>query len=452
MPVPFEIEKGEQPSSPAVDDKKRSTFKKFFDDSSFNAALYVFASTSWTKRIFWVVVLLVATGAFSYVTVTHILRLAREPISTSITLTRESELQFPAVTICSLSLLNTTTIRDNSGQSAVDNLQSLFSEVQDNSNIPGCMTIASNIVSDTGLNPNWGELTYLTRNDPTVLIRKCTFVGENCINDFEPVSTVGGVCYTFNGPSTQSTRAVQGTGIRHGLQVQLSPDDQVFSLFQDFGFRVIIHNRDEFPLGQEGIAVGLNSTAYIAMRQVVSVDKTRFSSGHQCRGENYDNSNQDLSIPNYSSYSPSLCLNDCFYRSVADQCQCIESTRFYTPLSSSPYNQLRSCELQDLCCEVNAFDTVRERCDCPPKCETVENTVTVSSSTHQTGMVGVNVFYESLILETRETEDSYTVWSLISDTGGNTGLFLGFTLLSGVELLVLVVGLIKDCCCKKRNT
>lgn len=67
-------------------------------------------------------------------------------------------------------------------------------------------------------------------------------------------------------------------------------------------------------------------------------------------------------------------------------------------------------------------------------------------------MVGVNVFYESLILETRETEDSYTVWSLIPDIGGNTGLFLGFTLLSGVELLVLVVGLIKDCCCKKRNT
>ena len=168
---------------------------------------------------------------------------------------------------------------------------------------------------------------------------------------------------------SQRVLYVQGTGIRQGLQVQLSPDDQVFSLFQDFGFRVIIHNRDEFPLGQEGIAVGLNSTAYIAMRQVVSVDKTRFSSGHQCRGENYDNSNQDLSI---SSYSPSLCLNDCFYRSVADQCQCIESTRFYTPLSSSPYNQLRSCELQDLCCEVNAFDTVRERCDCPQKCETVE--------------------------------------------------------------------------------
>ena len=61
--------------------------------------------------------------------------------------------------------------------------------------------------------------------------------------------------------------------------------------------------------------------------------------------------------------------------------------------------------------------------------------------------MGVNVFYESLILEERQTTDSYTPWSLISDIGGNTGLFLGFTLFSVVELMMLVMGLAKDCCC-----
>ena len=65
--------------------------------------------------------------------------------------------------------------------------------------------------------------------------------------------------------------------------------------------------------------------------------------------------------------------------------------------------------------------------------------------------VGVFVYYESLILETRETTDSYTAWSLISDIGGNTGLFLGFTLLSGVELVMYVFGLLKDCCCPCRR-
>ena len=100
----------------------------------------------------------------------------------------------------------------------------------------------------------------------------------------------------------------------------------------------------------------------------------------------------------------------------------------------------------DLCCEVDAFNEVEDSCDCPPKCETVVRTTTVSSSTSDDDFVNVNVFYETLILEKRETSDSYTAWSLISDIGGNTGLFLGLTLLSGVEFLVLVVGLIKDCC------
>ena len=45
-----------------------------------------------------------------------------------------------------------------------------------------------------------------------------------------------------------------------------------------------------------------------------------------------------------------------------------------------------------------------------------------------------------------------SVWSLISDVGGNTGLFLGLTLLSGVELLMLVVELIQDCCFKSKGT
>ena len=42
-------------------------------------------------------------------------------------------------------------------------------------------------------------------------------------------------------------------------------------------------------------------------------------------------------------------------------------------------------------------------------------TTTVSSSTSNDGFAHVNVFYETLVLETRETSDLYTAWSLISD-------------------------------------
>ena len=63
-----------------------------------------------------------------------------------------------------------------------------------------------------------------------------------------------------------------------------------------------------------------------------------------------------------------------------------------------------------------------------------------SSSTNQwRKQVDVNIYYESLIFERRKTTYSYTLWSFISDIGGNTRLFLGLTLLSWVEFMLLLV-------------
>ena len=90
--------------------------------------------------------------------------------------------------------------------------------------------------------------------------------------------------------------------------------------------------------------------------------------------------------------------------------------------------------------------TKLKKTDCLPKCSMAEYILTVSSATTGGEFIGVNLFFQSLFVETRITSSSYTSWNLISDIGGNTGLFLGFTLLSWVELLMLVIGLVKDGC------
>ena len=391
----------------------------------------------------------------------HIYTLVRDPTSTSITLAWQTELTFPAVTVCSLNLLNVTTLRSASNSAINDtrilnDMIKLFDDVEYRNDIEACQSTARSLASATGVDPNWGNLTDLAKNELAAFLTRCRFVGLDCRNDFTPVSTVGGVCYTFNGPSTNPRRTVRGTGIRKGLQLQLSSSEQdsLFSLNSDYGFRIVIHNPDEPPRPEaEGIAVALNSTTYIGMRQITSIYKTRFSDGFRCRGDNYQNPYQNLSFPGYSSYSPSLCQSDCFYSFGARRCNCKEDEKLYKPMpNSQPYSQLRNCTFFDICCEYQAFIEAEDSCDCPPKCETVQHTTTVSSSTNQFGLVNVNIYYESLITETRETEDSYSVWSLISDIGGNTGLFLGLTLLSGVELLMLVVELIKDCCFKSKGT
>ena len=102
----------------------RRRVEKFFDNSTFNGALYIFASKSWTKRIFLGVIIVIANGGFLAVTVADI-QLAHEPNATLITLTRENELSFPAVTICGLSLLNVTTLQSG-GETVVNNLIDLF--------------------------------------------------------------------------------------------------------------------------------------------------------------------------------------------------------------------------------------------------------------------------------------------------------------------------------------
>ena len=320
----------------AIKPSWRRRAEKFFNNSTFNGALYIFASKSWPKRIFWLLIIVIAFGGFCAVTATHVIRLVCEPIATSITLTRENELAFPAVTICSLSLLNITTL-ESGGATVVSDLAYLFSLVH--TDLSECRRIANQLAHNTGQNISWGELTNIANNDLHVLLKNCTYKGRKCgVEDFEPISTVAGRCYTFNRPTTNKPlHTAQGTGVRHGLRLLLSPENQRFTLGRYFGFRVVVHNPDELHRpSSEGTVVGLSSTVYIGMRQIDSVDKTRFSSGHQCRSTE-TNANQDLTFPNYTTYSQSSCLNECVYKSIADRCGCIEP-RFYTPRDGSQYN------------------------------------------------------------------------------------------------------------------
>ena len=96
-----------------------------------------------------------------------------------------------------------------------------------------------------------------------------------------------------------------------------------------------------------------------------SVDETVLSSGMLCLSSNDIITERELSFPQYSTYSHSLCQGECFYEYVIDQCGCAERL-LYTPISDK-YRLIRNCTAPDVCCEVEAFNTVNELCDCPPR-------------------------------------------------------------------------------------
>ena len=444
-------------TQPAEEDSCGAKFKKFCDESSFSAVAYGFRNKPCFLRILWAGVVVLLIAGFCAVTLQGIILLAKEPTATSIKLTREESVDFPAVTICNLNIINDTSllVLNTPGYDVSSKLNELFIAARSTPpNEQGCKDIAREAVQniDPAYNVNFGGLTTFARFYPKNLILSCSYIGEDCINSFTPVNTVEGVCFTFNGPDTEARRKANATGVRQGLRLQLSGNTQIISqsLEGDIGYKVVIHNQNEPPRPEsDGIAVALRSATYIAMKTVRSVDNTQYYSGRQCK-DPIAYSNGKVSLGKYPAYSPDLCLYDCFYTTIADQCGCVERD-LYTPVSS-PYTEMKNCSLADLCCEIIQFDSFSKVCKCLPKCDTIDRTLTISSSTmDDPDIVAVNIYYETLVVEERETLDSYTPWSLISDIGGNTALFLGFNLLTLAELFMFVAGALAACCSRNQR-
>ena len=417
---------------------------KFMNYSSLSTFTYVFyQSRSCTKRIFWLSMLLASLSAFLYFTARNFEILASRPTATTISLERESELDFPAVTLCSFSNLNTTRLL-NFDEKLVDNFTTIFNaaRLQTVSGLERCEAVGRQLANETGVDIGWGELLLRASNLASSIITSCTFSGTPCsAADFEPISTTAGICYTFNGK--QPRRSVDGTGVRRGLQLKLLNDkNQTFTSFDSTGYRVIIHNPDEPPRPfANGIAIALGSTVFVGMKEVRTIDQTTYGaiSCHEGNGAYQGN----LIFPNDPAfpYSRSICETDCLYTDIAEKCDCVER-QFYS--TTEKFNATKNCTLADICCEFQEFYFVNNHCDCLLSCNFVDRTFTVSNAGQDEGAAAINIYYESLVVEARTTVDAYTPTNLIVSIGGNSGLFLGFTMLTVAELLMWLTGEIRD--------
>ena len=351
-----------QPSDKPQQQEKEGV--KWLEDSSLSTVTYVFVkSNSYVVRIIWLVVLLAASGGFAYTTYDRIATLIRQPTATTISIEQRDELRFPAVTLCSLNLVRQDKVVDllpqDPGLVYLSNVLSLGLV-----NTTECKSAASVLASTNNFNGGWGNLTALTGNNISEILTTqgvnilrndlCKFVGQDCgLHDFELTQTTGGLCYTFNG--NEPFRTVKGTGVMQGLRLVLDPHDEQYhtSFFADNGMKIVIHEPDEPPRpGTEGISVPPGSSVYIGMKEVRTIEDTRYSS-RQCRDVN---DNQNFNFTREYPYSTAACLDDCFHTSVADTCGCTE------PLISTPdtfkYQQVQPCNLSDICCFKNELFSV----------------------------------------------------------------------------------------------
>lgn len=445
-----------------------SRFNKYIQSTTTHGVVYIFVGKSKFRRLFWLVIVLTAAIGCLYNVVNRVVFLVNGPISTTISITEPTSVDFPAVTLCNLNLVKRSFLDGVSPR-----LGGLIREVF---YAEGAELECDNAIKtfDVQLpsNQSFSDLIWRGRHTAEDSIFSCSFMGRECnSSDFSPSLTPNGVCYTFNsGRLAPVILKAYGAGTRHSLSLVVGIQQNEYSaaLSHDAGIKVAVHPQSEPPQPDGfGIAVAPGKNAFISMRQTNIEDK---SSKRKCR-DTSDTTSFNF-LQGEFPYSVAACQVDCLRTNIARNCKCLGASMQQKLSAKSNFYNLSNCTIEDICCQVSVISQA-SACDCQQACKrTVYITgtsysafpanyaardlaegvkaqfnVVVNESVFKENFLAVNVYFETLTIEERITHDAYDAVALLSDIGGQLGLFLGASVISVFEFLTWLVDETKDRCC-----
>ena len=431
------------------------------------------------KRLLWLSVILGATIGCLITISDRIRYLISSPTATTISAVRHHTLTFPAVTLCNPGNFRIDILEERNLTSLIQFATLLVSdegaETIDNregGSGSGSLSIISaetceqilESVSESSI--NLGSITFeefavQTRQPVDDFIQGCYFAGEPCGNIteiFEPIFTNLGICYTFNSGKARPLLQSKGTGQRQGLQLVVNSNQPNSIPVLDIGLMVALNTQSELPLpANQGIGVPVGRNAFISIKERNIRDQTR----RNCSSDK-DVATFNFLQGDYSSYSESACLMDCVHSRIADNCECIGARSFYPP-NTDRYSQLPNCTLEKICCVVDTLPSLLNDCNCRSACSSTLYEAMVSynslpaeelqslasrlglpTSLFPSGFLTVSVYFETLSVETQLTSSVYSFVALLSDIGGQVGLFLGLSVISVLQFGDWIIKMLKS--------
>ena len=429
-------------------------FLKYIKSTTAHGVVNIFVGKSYIRKILWLLIVLASASACLYNCIDRIRFLASGPTATTITLNRQPHINFPAVTICNLNMLRKDYLEELGLSETVQRLllgetefiDACTQQVRDNISLP---------------NITYEEMLLQGTHSLENFIIGCQFFGQLCnisYENFVPTLTRLGVCYVFNsGIGDSPVLKTSGTGVRLGLRLimNVSQDQYQASPNLDAGVKIAVHHQSVPPEPDDlGVGIPPGSNAFVSLRQINVVDKTKSN----CFTRNEVSSLNFLQA--YYTYSSSACAIDCLYTQVANTCGCIISS-VHLP-DKEPFASLPRCTIRDTCC-VLSQQTLSASCSsCTPSCNSTFYDLTTSYSSfpanfvqERFNLVGsndnllmTNIFFQSLSINEEVTSSSYSVVSLLSDIGGQLGLFLGISVITVFEFLFWILDELKDRSCR----
>ncbi|VDM57651.1 unnamed protein product [Angiostrongylus costaricensis] len=295
-------------------------------------------------------------------------------------------------------------------------------------------------------------------------VLKCSFNQKDCDmkQDFTLYyDNTYGNCYTFNHRGASSHRAGTNYGLRILLYANVS---EYLPTSEAVGFRITVHDKHIVPFPDAfgySAPTGFMSSYGVRMKQFIRLVAPH---GHCKQGGEDD--------PNFIykgfNYSVEACHRSCAQKLIMEMCHCGD------PMFPIPnINGMAACRatnLEQRECLRNATLYLGELyskekqgvpgCFCHQPCEETNYEVTYSAARWPSGSAKVmdcepgdfmclekyrknaamiQIFYEELNYETLQETPAYTLTSVLADLGGLTGLWIGASVVSLLEIFSLIV-------------
>ncbi|KAF7391294.1 hypothetical protein HZH66_009774 [Vespula vulgaris] len=462
---------------------------------------------TWIERIIWIAVHLTTICILVYFVIDAYTAFTTLPMVTSVESDHypTNQITFPAIAICSINRISRRSAmkmamkvyRSNVTKLSSDEILELIEQLGDAYNSMHRFEITRydelNRVlldfyeGDYDMDAIMKELTPQC----TLMLIKCLFNGNeyNCSELFSFEKTQDGYCCTFNyiikgntnnDEEPMEVRTVKDLGIERGLTVVMEPflDDYFYTFLPVIGWKVTLFNPTDYP---DNISGGVTEVLVSPLLEsYLEIEAVSFYSTGQTKS--YPISKRKCIFPNeirtrYGDYSYSDCLVDCREQLIWKMCKCIP---FYLPTRTEVNSKhgRRACTLTDMPClnhykskwltvfpheedtlniTMNNYKSLHCK-SCYPSCQDVVYTMHSSFSTMQPGFYEtsllnnfnivdqsiIHVFFSKYGTVRLKQDISYTWYELLSDIGGICGVFIGFSLISVVELIYFFILLLFD--------
>ncbi|CAF0778792.1 unnamed protein product [Adineta steineri] len=468
--------------------RRRSIIRQFALTTSAHGIPGIARSQSKHNRIFWSICFTAFVAITLYFVIREIRNYFDYSTQTSVNMINEWPQYFPAFTICNL-----VPIRSDRFIKPFLDFTDMLNITRTNDSI----SISSNQAKYIGdflqikVNQNESFDEFFFPLD-TMLI-KCTFNGRSCStkNFTSFYSSTYGLCYTFNAKlknmkNIQYSDEYGGPG-NLNLRFYVHSHQYVPYIREGIGMIGMVHNNVQLPLiDSAGIALATGFKHRITytkktisyLRAPYSTCDDKIPSMMQAMFDNYQGAEYE--------YSEDICYELCTQVYVYQQCGCINPKQWnarsvllpdtkeiiIAPLcnisdkcySQAGYTFLTSSSLLDqycsYCsqqCSITSFNLKTSMWKTPPTwllddikkfVETSQIPLPIDWSTNwrshiDSSYLSIELIHESNLVENYTQTETMTAVDVLSNVGGQTGLWIGVSFLSLMELAEMLYRLIR---------